>query len=132
MNVPMNYTANSPIFYHWHPLFTVLLGIGCRTGEVIGLRWEDLDFENRLININHSVTSYAREGSKTRKSEFAVSLPKTEAGIWTVPMMEAVYNAFKFRIFPATIYGIPFVRGSAKRIEDSFYPLYYCNKKTSG
>ncbi len=91
----MNYTANSPIFYHWYPLFTVLLGTGCRIGEIIGLRWEDLDYENRLISINHSVTYYAREGNKTRKSEFAVSLPKTEAGIRTVPMMDAVYEAFK-------------------------------------
>lgn len=28
----MNYTANNPVFYHWHPLFTVLLGTGCRVG----------------------------------------------------------------------------------------------------
>lgn len=29
----MNYTANNPVFYHWHPLFTVLLGTGCRIGD---------------------------------------------------------------------------------------------------
>ncbi len=91
----MSYTADNPIFNHWHPLFTVLLlGTGCRIGEVVGLRWEDLDYENRLISINHSVTYYPREGSGTRKSEFAVSLPKTEAGIRNVPMMDAVYEAF--------------------------------------
>ena len=59
------------------------------------MRWEDLDFESRLISINHSVTYYAREGGKTRKSEFAVSLPKTEAGIRTIPMMDAVYDALQ-------------------------------------
>ena len=32
----MNYTANNPIFYHWHPLFTVLLGTGCRIGDADG------------------------------------------------------------------------------------------------
>ena len=91
----MSYTADNPIFNHWYPLFTVLLGTGCRIGEVVGLRWEDLDYENRLISINHSVTYYPREGSGTRKSEFAVYLPKTEAGIRNVPMMDAVYEAFK-------------------------------------
>jgi integrase len=91
----MNYTANSPVYSHWKPLFTVLLGTGCRIGEVIGLRWEDIDLDKRTISINHSVTYYAREGSKTRKSEFAVSLPKTEAGKRTIPMMDAVYEAFK-------------------------------------
>ena len=41
------------------------------------------------------MTYYAREGQKTRKSEFAVSLPKTNAGIRTIPMMDAVYDAFQ-------------------------------------
>ena len=89
----MNYTSSSPVFNHWAPLFTVLLGTGCRIGEIIGIRWEDIDLEKRLININHSVTYYPRR-AETTKCEFAVSLPKTEAGIRTVPMMEPVYNAF--------------------------------------
>lgn len=91
----MNYTANSPVFCHWTPLFTVLLGTGGRIGEIIGLRWQDLDFENRTISINHCVVYYAQEGAKTRKSVFQVSLPKTEAGIRTIPMLDAVYDAFK-------------------------------------
>ena len=39
----LGYVAESPIYCHWLPLFTVLFGTGCRIGEVIGLRWEDLD-----------------------------------------------------------------------------------------
>lgn len=91
----LNYMDENPVFSHWKPLFIVLLGTGCRIGEVIGLRWEDLDYENRLISINHAVTYYAREGQKTRKSEFEVSLPKTDASIRTIPMMDAVYDAFQ-------------------------------------
>lgn len=90
----MNYIANNPVFCKWTPLFTVLLGTGCRIGEVIGLRWEDIDMEKRLIDVNHSVTYYARK-TDTRKCEFAVSLPKTEAGIRVIPMMDAVYEAFR-------------------------------------
>ena len=29
----MNYIANSPVYYHWWPLFTFLLGTGCRIGD---------------------------------------------------------------------------------------------------
>ena len=90
----MNYMANNPVFCKWTPLFTVLLGTGCRIGEVIGLRWEDIDMEKRLIDVNHSVTYYARK-TDTRNCEFAVSLPKTEAGIRVIPMMDAVYEAFR-------------------------------------
>ncbi len=90
----MSYTANSPVFSHWSPFFTALLGTGCRIGEMIGLRWEDIDFEKRLIDINHSVTYYPRRDD-TYKCEFKVSLPKTEAGKRIIPMMDAVYNAFQ-------------------------------------
>ena len=36
----MEYIANHPVYYHWWPLFTVLLGTGCRIGECLGLRWQ--------------------------------------------------------------------------------------------
>ena len=40
----MDYMANHPVYVHWWPLFTVLLGTGCRIGECLGLRWKELDF----------------------------------------------------------------------------------------
>lgn len=88
----MNYTALSPEYHHWLPLFTVLLGTGCRVGEVVGLRWQDVDFKNRSISINHSISYYTRANGKTA---FGVSLPKTEAGIRIIPMMDAVYDILK-------------------------------------
>ncbi len=91
----LNYIANEPVFEHWLPLFTVLLGTGCRIGEVIGLRWQDIDYENRIININHSVVYYAVAEASTRKTIFQVSFPKTEAGIRDVPMMDEVYEALQ-------------------------------------
>ncbi len=59
---------------------------------MIGLRWEDLDYEKRLISINHSVIYMFMENGK---SEFHVSSPKTEAGVRVIPMMDAVYQAFQ-------------------------------------
>lgn len=37
-----------PEFEQWTSLFTVLLGTGCRIGEVLGLRWTDVDFDRNL------------------------------------------------------------------------------------
>lgn len=90
----MNYIASSPVFVHWNPIFTVLLGTGCRIGEVVGLRWSDVDMEKRIIDINHSMTYYPRR-TDTYKCEFKVSLPKTEAGIRILPMMQPVYEALQ-------------------------------------
>lgn len=89
----MEYMANHPVYYHWWPLFTVLLGTGCRIGEVIGLRWEDIDFENRVISINHSLVYYPV--GESRKSVLRVSKPKTDAGIRTIPMLDTVQDAFQ-------------------------------------
>lgn len=89
----MDYIANHPIYYHWWPLFVVLLGTGCRIGEVVGLRWKDLDFDNRMIDINHTVVYYA--DSESREMKWKVSPPKTEAGIRRIPMLDVVYDAFQ-------------------------------------
>ena len=89
----MEYIANHPIYYHWWPMFTILLGTGCRIGEALGLRWQDLDFENRIISINHSLVYYPANGSN--KCVLRVSLPKTDAGIRTIPMLDIVKDAFE-------------------------------------
>ena len=88
----MNYMAGSPVFSHWSPFFTVLLGTGCRIGEAVGLRWQDINLEKRMIDINHAMTYYPRRDD-TYKCEFKVSLPKTNAGVRVIPMMEPVYQA---------------------------------------
>ena len=89
----MDYIANHPVYYHWWPLFAVMLGTGCRIGEAVGLRWEDLDFERRVISINHSLVYYPIKDE--RKSVLRVSKPKTDAGIRTIPMLDVVYDAFQ-------------------------------------
>lgn len=88
----MDFIANHPVYYHWWPMFTVLLGTGCRIGEALGLRWEDLDFNLRIISVNHSVVYYPV--GKDRKSVMRISKPKTEAGIRSIPMLDMVYDAF--------------------------------------
>lgn len=65
----MEYVAKNPFFYHWYPFFVFLLGTGCRIGEAIGIRWDDIDLENRIIDINHSLTYYQR-ADDSYKCEF--------------------------------------------------------------
>lgn len=90
----MEYVSKNPFFYHWYPFFMFLLGTGCRIGEAIGIRWDDIDMEKRVISINHSLTYYQR-ADDSFKCEFRVSQPKTEAGIRLIPMMQPVYDVLK-------------------------------------
>ena len=86
----INYMANSDIYRHWLPLFTVFLGTGCRVGEIIGLRWKDCDFENWTISINHNLI-YRQQTSGS--CEMHITTPKTAAGCRTVPMLAEVRKA---------------------------------------
>ena len=90
----MGFIDGHPVYDHWTPVFTVLLGTGCRCGEFIGLRWEDIDLEKKTIDINHALVRV--KGSRDVKSQrLGVSLPKTEAGVRVIPMINPVKEAFE-------------------------------------
>ncbi len=91
----INYIEDNITFNHWASLFKFLLGTGCRIGEAIGIRWEDVDFEKRIININHNLVYYSTEYKEHSICTFSISLPKTEAGIRIIPMMDTVYDALQ-------------------------------------
>jgi len=87
----IEYIKNDPKFRHWLPLFTFFLGTGCRVSEVIALRWEDIDFDDSIISINHGITYYQREENKCY---FSISEDtKTEAGKRIIPMLSEVRQA---------------------------------------
>ena len=73
----------------WKPLFVTMFGTGCRVGEVIGLTWDDVDFDANTISINHNLT-YHPMTEKGNKCEFDLTLPKTAAGIRTIPILDNV------------------------------------------
>lgn len=87
----MNYLYSNHQYQGWKPVITVLIGSGMRIGECLGLRWEDLDFENRIIDINHSLVHRKVDDSGTN---FHINTPKTEAGCRRIPMIGEVYDAF--------------------------------------
>ena len=87
----MNFVREHKIYKHWLTMFTVMLGTGCRIGEVLGLRWEDCDFQNNIIEINHTLT-YAPDEDIGRHT-FHISTPKTKAGIREIPMFKEVKKA---------------------------------------
>ena len=42
----LNFIKKTPKFQHWLPMFTFMLGTGCRISETVGLCWGDIDFES--------------------------------------------------------------------------------------
>lgn len=103
----MDFVTNHPVYCRWWSVFTVLLGTGCRVGEFIGLRWDDIDTEKREISINHNVVQVRHLGLNEMSGTMVleVSTPKTEAGIRNIPMIDAVYDAFMMEYEEQKEYG---------------------------
>lgn len=79
-------------YHRWYPIFEVMLWTGMRVGEITGLRWCDIDFEEETISVNHTLVYYC-----TRREEgqvFAINTPKTKAGERIIPMLPKVKEAF--------------------------------------
>lgn len=89
----ITFVKNHKRFNHWLPLFTFLLGTGCRIGEALGLTWSDCDFNNNLIHINHSLSYYPDE--HTGKATWSILTPKTKAGTRDIPMFDDVRKALR-------------------------------------
>lgn len=70
------------------------LGTGMRQGEILGLQWEDIDFENREIHVVHNLNTSAEisEDGKTRKYKTLLQSPKTENSIRIIPLSNKMYN----------------------------------------
>ena len=69
----------------WASLFLTMLWSGCRIGEVTGLTWKDINFEEKIINVDHAL-SYRPNAE--RKCLFQINPTKTEAGVRSIPMKD--------------------------------------------
>lgn len=84
----LDYTENSKRYNRWYPLFKFMLGTGCRVGEALGLTWDNCDFKNGVIRIDHAIRYYKTGDSE--KYGLEITRPKTDAGIRIIPMLDAV------------------------------------------
>lgn len=81
---------NTP-YRHWYPVFAVMVNTGMRVGEITGLRWEDVDFEENVIEVSHTLVYY---NHSDEGCYFSIHTPKTEAGKRVIPMLDEVREAF--------------------------------------
>ena len=61
-----------PTYDHWKPIYTFFIGTGVRVGELSGLTWRDVDFENDVIMIDHAAVYFAGKMNKSKQRYFVV------------------------------------------------------------
>lgn len=92
-------TATYPYFkknsrrYRYAPMFAFILNTGLRLGECLSLTWDDIDFINKTIRVNKSLTyeiNRNKEKSKDKRCKIQVLTPtKTEKSIRIIPLNNA-------------------------------------------
>ena len=71
--------------------YRFLLQTGLRTGELVGLKWSDVDWEKRTVTINRSMEY--RHSTK----EWRVGEPKSKSGYRTIPMTDEAIEILKLQ-----------------------------------
>ncbi len=87
----IEFVNSSPIYGHWAQIFAVLLGTGCRIGEVLGLTWDEIDFKENVLEIRQNLVYRCIDGGMV----YLMNTPKTEAGAREIPMLDGVKTALR-------------------------------------
>lgn len=87
----LEFVKNDNFLKKRYPMLVIMLGLCIRCGELVGLSWRDIDFENNTVTIDSGLT-YMNFGNGF---EFKIAKPKTKAGNRKIPMAEEVKEAFK-------------------------------------
>lgn len=72
-----------------YPFFAVALHTGMRMGEILGLTWDCIDFDNGVINVTKTLCYLPNNGDAI----YEFHPPKTKAGKRSIPMSKQVKEA---------------------------------------
>ncbi len=64
----------------------VSLYTGLRIGEVCALRWEDIDFKEKILKVRHTVARVASTNKSTKKTQLILDTPKTKSSNRDIPI----------------------------------------------
>lgn len=71
--------------------YRFLLQTGLRTGELVGLKWSDVDWESRTLTISRSMEY--RHSTKERR----IGEPKSKSGYRTIPLTEEAIEILRLQ-----------------------------------
>lgn len=74
--------------HNFNNVCILLFHTGLRIGEALGLQWEDIDFDNKIIHVRHTLIS-------ANAKEYRLSTPKTKTSIRDIYFNDTVEKVFK-------------------------------------
>lgn len=101
--------------------YAFVLQTGIRVGELVGLQWADIDFENRILRISRTVNQI--------DGEWITGTPKSRAGQREIPLTVEAVNILSsvkesrkpLTIVPMQFHDTVFVSRTGKPVDNSSY-----------
>lgn len=110
---PEGTTAYIPLLIAYHT--------GLRLGEIYGLVWDDIDFENKTLSVNRQVQWYQGERSKKDKKESNGTAKSN--GYWY--FSEPKYKSYRTIDIDDVLVGALLKEKSKQEKAESYYDEYY-------
>jgi len=101
---------------------------GIRIGELCALRWEDIDLDNGILYINHTLQRlHDYTGSSANKTRVVISTPKTKSSIRMIPLSSFLIDRLSaFASSPDH-----FILTDTKKPEETRSYLYFYKRQLS-
>lgn len=77
------------------PLYAVAVGLGMRQGELLALRWDDIDLDGGVVQVRHTLRARERVRQKNTPRQWRLAEPKTERGRRTLGLPAQVALALR-------------------------------------
>ena len=74
---------------HNYAQYALILETGLRTGEMIGLTWDAIDWEEHTLTVNKTLEF------RYKQDEWRAGPPKTEFSYRTIPLTDTAYNILR-------------------------------------
>lgn len=104
--------------------FTVAVTTGMRIGEISCLTFNDLDFDNKIINVTKTLLYQKIEELGDTKKTFHINPPKTKTSKREIPMNKQCELAFKKQWLQKNVVADK----SPKKVDDEFKDLLFTTK----
>ncbi|MBS5932405.1 MAG: site-specific integrase [Clostridiales bacterium] len=92
----LKFVLSSKRFRCYYYMFVFMFETACRGSELCGLTWNDIDLQNKFVNIDHQLLfeSYKHDSNDKK---YQIRQPKTRKGIRKIPLSQEAIHALKMQ-----------------------------------
>ncbi len=73
--------------HRWYPIYVLAVATGMREGEILGLRWQDVDLNQGVVSVNQTIENIS--------GHLSIGQPKSDTAYRTIPLPVFALNVLK-------------------------------------